>query len=609
MWEAITDPALQGLGNVMWVVDTNRQSLDRVIPDQKIKKLMEFFGGAGWHVVEAKYGRLLSEAFQRPGGDELRSHIESMSNEQYQSLFAMRGAELRERFLTGAGTGLRAFLDDVPDDELAPLVQNLGGHDMSVLLESYRQCDAVTDRPSVVFAYTVKGWGLPFAGDPLNHAALLSEPQIDTLRTTFGLTTETEWDRFPVDSPEGRLCASVGGELNNRAPAPRPQVAVPHSVIGTLGAKPVSTQETFGRLLTRLGEVAEVAERLVTTSPDVSVSTNLGGWINRMGVFHPTEQHDYLGDQRALRWHQNSAGHHIELGISEMNLFLLLHALGLGHELHGHHLLPVGTVYDPFVCRGLDALIYALYNGSRFVVVGTPAGVTLAPEGGAHQSTITPSIGLELPSITYAEPAFCQSLDWLLCDGLRRLSDADGTSLYLRLSTRPLDQRPFAEWVERTGEATARADVLAGGYRLREPVDAPAAVVLATCGPLVPEVLSAAEALDAEGLPSLVLDITSSDRLHRQWRNGLRAGARSGRPAETAHHLARLIAPHERHLPIVTVHDAASHHLAWLGGVFGARTVPVGVDEFGQSGTIADLYRTFDLSPDLIVNAALVATA
>jgi pyruvate dehydrogenase E1 component len=243
------------------------------------------------------------------------------------------------------------------------------------------------------------------------------------------------------------------------------------------------------------------------------------------------------------------------------------------------------------------------------VVVGTPAGVTLAPEGGAHQSSITPSIGLELPGITYTEPAFCRALDWLLCDGLQRLSDPDGTSLYLRLSTRPLDQRPFAEFVERAGEDAARHDVLAGGYRLREPVGAPAEVVLATCGPVVPEVLAAAEALDAEGLPSVVLDITSSDRLHRQWRTGLRAAARGGRPAAPAHHLARLVAPHERHLPIVTVHDAASHHLAWLGGVFGARTVPVGVDEFGQSGTIADLYRAFDLSADLIVNAALVATA
>jgi pyruvate dehydrogenase E1 component len=421
------------------------------------------------------------------------------------------------------------------------------------------------------------------------------------------------WDRFDPDSPAGRLCGTTVSEHNN-VPAPaRPVVAVPPQVGGPLavreGAKAVSTQETFGRLLTRLAEHPDVAGRLVTTSPDVSVSTNLGGWINKMGVFAPAEQPDFLGDGRLLRWRQAPAGHHVELGISEMNLFLLLHSLGLGHELHGEHLLPVGTVYDPFVCRGLDALIYALYNGARFVVVGTPAGITLAPEGGAHQSSITPSIGLELPGLDYAEPAYATALDWLLCDGLAALGRTDGASLYLRLSTRPLDQRPFADAAARLGEDALRADVLAGGYRLSEPVDGAAQVVLATCGPVVPEVLAAADQLGDEGVPALVLDLTSPDRLYRAWRLGLRDATRAARALRRDHHLASLMRPEERALPIVTVHDAASHHLAWLGSVFGTRTVPVGVDEFGQSGSIAELYGRFDLLPGQIVNAALVATS
>jgi pyruvate dehydrogenase E1 component len=292
-----------------------------------------------------------------------------------------------------------------------------------------------------------------------------------------------------------------------------------------------------------------------------------------------------------------------------MNLFLLLHALGLGHDLHGHHLLPIGTVYDPFVCRGLDALIYGLYSGSRFVVVGTPAGITLAPEGGAHQSAITPSIGLELPGLTYAEPCFAPALDWLLCDGLARLADPDGASLYLRLSTRPIDQAPFLAARQRLGEDQLRADVLAGGYRLREPGGGEAAVVLATCGPLGPEVLAAADALEDEGVPALVLDLTSPDRLYRAWRTGLRAAAGAARPAGDEHQLGRLLRGEERRRPIVTVHDAASHHLAWLGGVFGAPVVPVGVDEFGQSGSIPELYGVFDLLPDQLVNAALLAVS
>ena len=490
IWEAIADPALQGLGNVMWVVDANRQSLDRVIPDQKIKKLMEFFDGAGWHVVEVKYGTLLQEAFTRPGGEELRAHVDAMENERYQSLFALRGAALRDQFVDGASDALCAFIDDVSDDDLYPLVTNLGGHDLPSLQRAYRECDIVDDRPSVVFAYTIKGWGLPMAGDPLNHSALMSGAQIDDLRTESGLSADDEWSRFAPGSPEGMLCSEIGGELNNQPIPPRSTLPIPDAT-GVLSSNAVSTQETFGRVLTSLANIEAVAARMVTMSPDVSVSTNLGGWINKMGVFAPEDRPDFLGTDRLLRWEETASGHHIELGISEMNLFLALHAFGLGHELHGQHLLPVGTVYDPFVCRGLDALIYALYNDARFVVAGTPSGVTLAPEGGAHQSSITPSIGLELPGLHYAEPAYARALDWLLCDGLQRLGYPDGGSLYLRLSTRRLDQSPFESASDRLGLEQLRVDVLAGGYRLIEPDDS-ADLVIVACGPVVSDELQAA---------------------------------------------------------------------------------------------------------------------
>ena len=608
IWEAVAEPALQGLGNVTWIIDVNRQSLDRVIPDQKIKKLIEFFGGAGWHVVEVKYGRRLTAAFERPGGDALRAHIDDMENERYQSLFALQGEALRERFSDGASDELRAFVAEVPDDELRALVTNLGGHDLACLLGAYRECDSVTDRPSVVFAYTVKGWGLPIAGDPLNHAALLSGAQIDTLRDDLGVEVDTEWDRFPDGSLEAALCGDTGGELNNPVIPPRPSLPIPDEV-RVVTSRSVSTQETFGRVLTSLAGIEAVAAQMVTISPDVSVSTNLGGWINKMGVFSAEEQPNFLGPDRLLKWEQGTSGQHVELGLSEMNLFLALHAFGLGHELHGHHLLPIGTVYDPFVCRGLDALIYALYNGARFVVAGTPAGVTLAPEGGAHQSSITPSIGLELPGLTYSEPAYAVALDWLLCDGLQRLGYPDGDSLYLRLSTRPIDQAPFREVMDSVGAEVLRADVLAGAYRLVDPSarDETADVIVATCGPVVPEVLSAAALLRDEGISTLVVDITSSDRLFRGWRGAIRDATRAARSVTSAHHLENVMSRDERRLPIVTVHDAASHHLAWLGSVFGQRTVPVGVDQFGQSGSVHDLYERFDLLPEQITNAALLA--
>lgn len=608
VWEAIADPTTSGLGNVTLIVDLNRQSLDRVIPDIHATRLVSFFADAGWHVAQAKYGSCLTAAFERPGGDALRAHIDDMSNEAYQSLFALDGPALRDKFLADADTAVATLADEHDDHELKALATDLGGHDLGLLLDVFGSCDDEPDRPSVVFAYTIKGWGLPMAGDPLNHAALLNSTQIDELRTAAGLTADDEWSRFDPQSAPGRLCARVGAALNNETPPARPRLPVPQSASTTVTKGSVSTQEAFGRTLTRLADVDDVGERIVTAAPDVSISTNLGGWINKTGVFWPTPRADHGGADRLLKWAPSPDGRHIELGISEMNLFMLLGQLGLSHEHHGVALLPVGTVYDPFVLRGLDAFIYAAYNGARFVVAGTPSGVTLAPEGGAHQSTITPSVGAELPGVHYAEPAYASEVDWLLCDALDRLGAPDGESCYLRLSTRPLDQAPFAAALERYGDQRLRSLVLAGGYRL---VDAPAGdrpgVTIVTTGVMAPEAVAAAAELDREGVDATVVHLASPDRVYRSWQRRYATASATARVVRRPSHIHRLVPAAERARPVVSVHDAASHALAWIGSALGTRQICLGVDRFGESGTIADLHAATGISTGNIVNAALIA--
>jgi pyruvate dehydrogenase E1 component len=274
----------------------------------------------------------------------------------------------------------------------------------------------------------------------------------------------------------------------------------------------------------------------------------------------------------------------------------------------GEQLFPIGTVYDPFVCRGLDAFIYGLYSGSRFVVLGTPSGVTLSREGGAHQSTVTPGIGLELPGLTYAEPTYGRELEWILLDALRRMEDEDGEALYLRLSTKPIEQEPFAELCARRGEEAVRADVLAGGFWLREPGPERDAVILATCGAMTPEVLEAARLLEEEeGVAAGVLCLSSPARLYREWRAKRLTHLRDLEAGRDPSHLERLVAPALRTMPIVTVIDGASHALAFLGGCLGTRVVPLGVDRFGQVGSLAAVYEAYDLAPEAIATAALIA--
>jgi pyruvate dehydrogenase E1 component len=616
IWEAVADPATTGLGNVMWLVDFNRQSLDRVVPGVRIDQWRGQFEAAGWHVVEVKYGRRLQAAYARPGGEHLRAWIDRMPNEQYQSLFGLAGDALRKQFLDGAPAEVEAFVANISDDDLGPLVTDLGGHDLDAMLDAYARCDAVTDRPSVVFAYTVKGWGLPIAGNPRNHSALLSQPQIDALREEFGLDGDTEWDRFDPASPAGIWANSRREALARPPRAQALPIAVPDTT-NVRATKPISTQEVFGRVLVDLARNEQVAPYLVTTAPDVATSTNLAGFINKTGVFAPTRRRSWNEDWM-LRWAEGPQGQHIELGISEMNLFLLLGQLGLSWDLSAQPLLPVGTVYDPFVLRGLDAFLYGTYSGARFVVAGTPSGITLAPEGGAHQSTITASVGLELPGVTFIEPAYAVALDWLLCDALSRIAGgpsgtttaapAEDGAYYFRLTTRPVDQAPFEAARARIGDAVLRRQVLAGAYRLVDAHELQASgapvVHLAACGAVLPEVLAAAAELAEEGIAAHVVDVTSLDRLYTAWQRTLRQGVRTA-TAPSVPGALRTAFPDRA--PIVTVHDAASHAMAWLGSALGMPCVPLGVDQFGQSGTVHELYELHDLMPGSIVNAALAA--
>lgn len=623
IWEAISDPATQGLGNVTWIIDLNRQSLDRVVPGIRLQQWRGHFESAGWHVIELKYGKKLHRAFEMPGGAALRVWIDEMSNEQYQSLFGLAPADVRIRFLENAPAEVHAFAEGMSDQELRDLVTDLGGHDLESLSDAFVACDKENDRPSVIFAYTIKGWGLPIAGNPRNHSALLSAEQIETLRDSLGLTEETEWDRFYAGSKEGILC-NERRELLHRSPVSRHlDVTVPTHV-GIRTSKPMSSQEAFGRIMVDLARDDALRPYLVTTAPDVATSTNLGGFINKVGVFSPVEKRLWSEDP-VMKWAEGPQGQHIELGISEMNLFLLLGQLGLSGDLSDQPLIPVGTVYDPFVLRGLDAFIYSVYSGSRFIVAGTPSGVTLAPEGGAHQSTITPSVGLELPNVTYIEPTYGAALDWLLCDAVGRIAtghrDAqtaapfDDGAYYFRLTTRPIDQAPFAAALERLGEPVLRRQVLSGGYRLleafhaypelgrmRDEGHAVPVVHLASTGAVIPEVLEASRELADEGIAAHVIDITSPDRWYRAWQRTLRQGVRT---ATTPSAPGALRGAFPERAPIVTVHDGASHSLAWLGSAMGVYAASLGVDNFGQSGTVPDLYQLFDLTPGSIVNAAL----
>jgi len=560
------------------------------------------FHATEWRVITLKYGKLQQRVFLRPGGEALRNWIDACPNSLYSALAFKGGAAWRQHISSDLGgcVEIRDLLEQFDDDSLHALMTNLAGHDLETILEAFS--DITDDRPTCFVMYTIKGYGLPFAGHKDNHASLMTLDQMSTFRKAMNIPDGNEWEPFAgldVD-PEKlqQFIESVPFANGTDSRHPAPPIPIPRNLDVPAGNR-ISTQEAFGRLLTSIGRAhPEVASRMVTTSPDVTVSTNLAGWVNQRGVFARQEYLDHSRQENIVspvRWVQDPAGQHIELGICENNLFILLAALGMSKMLSGTTLLPIGTVYDPFICRGLDALNYACYQNARFILVATPSGLTLGPEGGAHQSIYTPLIGLGQPGLTMFEPAYVDELAEIFRWSLEHIQSDDGGAVYLRLSTRLLDQ-PEREW-----NAQLRSDVINGAYWFVPPGNH-ADLAIVACGAVLPEAIEAHRRISEDWPDTGLMVVTSVSRLHHDWIERRRVGPSLGSAQDA--HIATLLDQLPQKAGLITVLDGHPATLSWLGSVIPHYIVPLGCDRFGQSGDIPDLYREYGLDAPAIIAAA-----
>ena len=600
IYECLIEGYKHDIRNCWWVVDYNRQSLDSTTADRMFRRFDDIFETMGWRVITLKYGKLQRAAFTRPGGKSLEDWIENCPNAEFAVLTYQGGAAWRARLTADIGGKpyVKKLLDSFEDDGLAALMTNLGGHCIESLMDAFDSAD--DERPTLFIAYTVKGYGLPLAGHKDNHSGMMNPGQIDQLRMAMGIAAGEEWE--PFAGLGGNMAARLKDFIGNSVLAAKPEEPVsPQIHVPARFAVPSgdvqSTQAAFGNVLLDLAKSSEeLADRIVTTAPDVTQTTNLGGFVNQRGLFRRSDVADIFREAKipsAQKWAAHAAGQHIELGIAENNFFLLLTSLGLAAPHFGTRLIPVGTVYDPFIARGLDALNYGCYSDSRFLLVGTPSGLTLGPEGGAHQSINTPLIGMGQPGLAYFEPAYADEVALFMRWAFEYLQKPEGSSVYLRLSTRQVAQveRANTDW---------EADALKGGYWLRPPT-AGAEAAIAFTGAIAPEVLAAYEEM-LDDIPGLgVLNVTSPDVLHREW-SASKAARWTDRNAQTCHveDLLSILAPDAG---IVTVIDGSPGALSWLGGVHGRRVSPLGTDRFGQTGDLPDLYSAYRLDATAIMDA------
>ena len=611
IYEALQEGWKNDLRNCWWIIDYNRQSLDGVVREGLFKRVEQIFDAFGWDVVSVKYGTLQRKAFAEEGGNKLKDWIDDCPNQLYSALTFMGGKVWRERLMNDLGDqgDVTKLLDARSDEELAVLMENLGGNCVETMAETFAAIKH--DRPVCFLAYTIKGWGTPIAGHKDNHGGLMNKTQMAAWQKHMGVAEGEEWEKFAtIENPKELQKFLDMNPFFAKGRRRYTDGLIPVPAIELNSEREISTQMGFGKILDDLSKGdSKLAQRIVTTSPDVTGTTNLGPWVNRRKLF----ARKYRGDtfkkeniRSTAKWEFTPEGQHIELGIAEMNLFLLLGAAGLSHSIFGKRLIPIGTVYDPFVARGLDALNYACYQDARFMIVGTPSGITLAPEGGAHQSIGSPLIGISQDGIAAFEPAFADELavimewafDYLQRDGSDDpdertwLRDETGGSVYLRLSTNPIEQPG------RRRDDSFKQGTIDGAYWLREP-GPNCEVVIAYQGVVAPEAIKAAGIIGEFRRDIGVLAVTSADRLNAGWAAAQRARSKGLTDAKS--HIERLLENIPPHCSLVTAIDGHPATLAWLGSVTGHRTVPLGVEHFGQTGTIGDLYRHYGIDAQGIV--------
>ena len=606
IYEALIESYKHDIRNTWWIVDYNRQSLDATTSEKMFDRFDDMFETAGWDVLTLKYGARQQAAFKKPGGARLREWIDDCPNDLYAALTYQGGEAWRRRLSRDLADSPQSLelIATYDDETLSSLMTELGGHCLVTLLDAFEQA-AASETPKLLIAYTTKGRHLPFQGHKDNHAGLMTPSQVGELRDKLNIPQGAEWDKFAgLSEARTQRAKEVlatapwrSAEKETRSPS---SVIVPAlSDMPDPGRGKTSTQVAFGKILNDLArEDNDFVSRIVTTSPDVTVSTNLGGFVNRKGLFSRSASEDVFRKRKIASpqiWAHSPKGQHIELGIAENNLFLMLGALGLSKDLFDQRLFPIGTVYDPFIARGLDALNYACYQDARFILVATPSGLTLGPEGGAHQSISSPLIGLGQPGLTYWEPAFADEVRVILREAFAAIEREQGGSSYLRLSTRSIEQ------VDRDMTDMLAADILKGAYWLRTPAEN-AEIAIAYSGAVGPEALSAYEQL-IEDIPGAgLLAITSPDVLHTDWMATTRAPWTGETSAES--HIQRLLRPLRPGAGLVTVLDGAPSTLSWLGAVNGQRVRPLGTEKFGQTGDLQDLYAAYRLDADAILDAA-----
>lgn len=704
--EALPDFAERELGNITWIVDYNRQSLDghrltnyEIMDGTDNERIARTGKASGWDVIQVRHGKFRQELFKKDGGKELKKYFEDeLEDFELQTLLRAEDMKkVREQMLED-NKKLSKILDQLKDEDLKRCIRDMGGHDVHAIAEAMLESKKDKRRPCLIIIHTIKGWGLDSMAAQANHNTLPNRKEVDALREYHKIPADDPFQRFAKDSPETKLLKKRGDELYDDVLVQeglKQQNAdyfagnlekfggIPDSIdVNFKMASYPHTQWMFGQLTSKLnrisqtpldeGELAEkqkpltdaekawklASELIVSMAPDVGTSTNLNPSMDGQ-IYDPdlvTEDYELEFDLKDTKSpdlipSEDKKHKFIRFEIEESNSTSCMGSYGRIRDVLGIPTIPIMTIYDFFVKRALDQHFYNLYWKSSFIMVGTPAGVTLSPEGAQHGW----KSDIQIPNQITWEPYFCQEMDWVLSDAIKRhvLNDNEGrTGVHIRGVTRGAEQKDFMKrlktqarfkssdlslchndyiiegatpesQIEAIGDAEIftkiREEVLAGAYHLVNYegyagyVPGDNVVNIFSMGATTTEALKASDMLLAKGIYANVIVVTSSDLLcgilgHEDDYNYLKSGLGIDSklhilPNAMGNNAGEFVTVAGRKIPVVSVHDGEPGLLDNLGSILGTRHECLAVYKHSKCGRPEEIYNFHKIDEEAIVDA------
>jgi pyruvate dehydrogenase E1 component len=527
---AITLASREGLDNLTFVVNCNLQRLDGPVRGNGniIQELEGTFRGAGWNVIKVIWGEDWDPLLAADHDGLLVKRMNETIDGEWQKYTVESGSYSRERFF-GVHPDLLKIVEDFSDEEIRKL--RLGGHDPNKVYAAYHAACETKERPTVILARTIKGYGLGEAGEGRNITHQQKKLTLDELKEFR--------DRFDIPIPDKKLEEApffrpdekseefqylierrreLGGYVPRRriraAPLDQPATKLFDEFYKGTGERDAATTMVMVRMLTRLMDDEKFGKFIVPIIPDEARTFGMDALFRKYGIYaHGGQKYEPVDSHLLLYYRESKDGQLLEEGITEAGSMSSFIAAGTANVTHGINTIPFFFFYSMFGMQRVGDLVWQAGDvRARGFLIGCTAGrTTLAGEGLQHQDGHSHVLSSVVPNLISYDPAYAYELAVIVRDGIRRMyHDREPIFYYLTVQNEPYQHPPMPKGAEE--------GILKGLYKVR-PADKPGRkprVHLFGSASILREALKAQEMLAKDyGVAADVWSATSYTQLRR----------------------------------------------------------------------------------------------